>query len=119
LPSTLGHARLPETAIVEYAVRLKKGKNMDDLNTYANVITHALCWAKSIKDLLPKKERTRVDTFIDELKVKETSLAEEMGYPLCRCTWPPTIMLKCKDELYEYHCPACGQEGALGQLRER
>ena len=91
---------------------------MENLQSYATAISTALSWAKSIKDLLPEKEKPQAEQFINNLQLQEIALAQDLGYPTCRCTWPPTIMLKSKDELYEYYCPNCNQTGALGKLLE-
>jgi hypothetical protein len=90
----------------------------EELTTYTKLFSTISDWLVQIRSHLPKKEQEAATSLIQELKVREVGSAQLLGYPICRCSWPPTIMLKKKDVLYDYYCPACGQEGALGQLLE-
>jgi len=90
----------------------------EELKSYASVIDHALKWAKSVKEMLPAKEKEKAESIISELQLVDIKAAQQLGYPTCRCSWPPSIMLKKKGELYTYYCPNCQQGGALGELLE-
>jgi hypothetical protein len=68
-----------------------------------------------VKDLLPTDpKRQGVERRLIEaersLQMAEAQVAKALGYPLCRCTWPPQIMLskglKGQDEIFG--CPRCG-----------
>ena len=67
----------------------------------------------SAKDLLPdspKKEAAAQSLRLAEqtFRIAETQAAEELGYHLCRCTWPPQIALR---ELSgAQRCPACQRD---------
>ena len=41
-----------------------------------------------------------------QFRIAETKLAEDLGYQLCRCTWPAQILLLRHGR---YKCPACGE----------
>jgi hypothetical protein len=69
-----------------------------------------------IRDALPKGEKSEktkqeIDTKIQEteraFKASQAELAKELGYRLCRCEFPPNVMLWNKDTRINV-CPACG-----------
>jgi hypothetical protein len=67
---------------------------------------------KGIKDLLPKGEtRAKAEAQIadaeTQLQTTEAELAKGLGFRLCRCTFPPQIMLWNKDQRASF-CPKCG-----------
>ena len=41
-----------------------------------------------------------------QLAIAEAKIAEEMGYELCRCGFPPTIM---HSDGHEWRCPKCNR----------
>ena len=64
---------------------------------------------KSAASLLPKRQR---DDALEKaaqaekaFKLAEAKTAQELGYPLCRCTFPPPIMRQQRDD--SYLCPTC------------
>ena len=68
--------------------------------------------------LLPKDaEKERIRRALDEaersLELANAKLAHELGYPLCRCVFPPKPMLWDK-AASEFVCCACGREGDRG-----
>jgi hypothetical protein len=68
---------------------------------------------KSAKDLLPdspKKKAAEQSLHLAEqaFKIAETQAAEDLGYHLCRCTWPPQIALR--QGTGAQVCPACGRD---------
>ena len=67
----------------------------------------------SAKDLLPdspKKEAAAQSLRLAEqsFRIAETQAAQELGYALCQCTWPPQIALLQRD--HSRRCPACGRD---------
>ena len=42
-------------------------------------------------------------------KLAESEIAQNLGYQLCRCTWPPQIMLSIEQEEHgeKFQCPKC------------
>lgn len=47
-----------------------------------------------------------------KLRIAEAQAAQDLGYELCRCTFPPQIMLS-KDGRH-WKCPKCGSERTTG-----
>jgi hypothetical protein len=70
---------------------------------------------KSVIDILPKREKEEASRKIHEveekLQVAEAQIAKGLGYELCKCTWPPQIMLHAGDAEYgeKFRCSACGR----------
>lgn len=68
---------------------------------------------KSVKDLLPdsaKKQAVEQSLRLAEqaFRIAESQAAEELGYHLCDCTWPPQIALRqCNGSR---RCPSCGRD---------
>ncbi|KAA0226938.1 hypothetical protein EDS67_18665 [candidate division KSB1 bacterium] len=69
---------------------------------------------KKAKDLLPDSpDKEAVDKGFAEaeqaFRLAEAKAAKELGYQLCRCTWPPQIMLSIGHEEYgeKFQCPKC------------
>jgi predicted RNA-binding Zn-ribbon protein involved in translation (DUF1610 family) len=74
----------------------------------------ALSLLKSARDLLPKSpQKEAISQKLEEaekaFRIAEAKAAQELGYPLCKCTWPPQIMLAMKKKLH-FKCPECGLE---------
>lgn len=89
------------------------------LKTLFEALKAAIGLAKEAKNVLPegpKKEAfdkaiVEVQTSAEQFNVE---LAKEWGYPLCRCTFPPQIMLQTDHSGHEQHmgmfeCPKCGE----------
>lgn len=82
----------------------------------------AIAAFKSAKDLLPdSKEKKAAEEAMEKAastaKLAEAQAAQALGYPLCRCNWPPTIMLiKTQGGRQSvYHCARCGGDFLVGQ----
>lgn len=74
----------------------------------------ALEIVRRTKELLPNgKEKDTARIAINEadtaFKLAESKIAQDLGYQLCRCTWPPQIMLSIEQEEYgeKFQCPKC------------
>jgi hypothetical protein len=68
---------------------------------------------KGAKDLLPdspKKDAAAQSLRLAEetFRIAETQAAQELGYHLCACTWPPQIALRQPDG--SRRCPGCGRD---------
>jgi len=78
-----------------------------------NYFKEALSLVKDVKDILPdgiKKDaaKTAIDHAEREFKIAEGKAAIEFGYPICRCDFPPPIMLETAKD-YIFRCPTCGK----------
>jgi hypothetical protein len=72
---------------------------MFDLTSIAETfgfLRSALGLVKDAKDLLPKHQQKVVDETLQKAdqasRIAEAKLAQDLGYQLCQCTWPPRIM---------------------------
>ncbi len=82
-----------------------------------NILRGIIASFKEAKDLLPKDKSTQIKNEIGQaerqLKLAESQIAKELGYPICRCTFPPQIMLlsgQTSDKHDKYKCPNCNRE---------
>ena len=70
---------------------------------------------KSVIDMLPKREKEAASQKLveveEKLQIAEAQIAKGLGYEICRCTWPPQIMLHAGEAEYgeKFRCPACGR----------
>jgi hypothetical protein len=73
----------------------------------------ALDLFKSAKDELPKEVADKAQAQIDKaetaLKNGEAEFAKKLGFRLCRCEFPPQIMLW-KADIRKNVCPKCGDK---------
>ena len=80
--------------------------------TALSLVKNALDLVKSGKDLLPESKKSAVETAIHQaeqsLKIAEAKAAEELGYYLCKCTWPPQIALR--EPNGAHRCPTCHRD---------
>jgi hypothetical protein len=72
---------------------------------------------KALKDFLPKgTKRDQVEAKLADagrqIALGESQLALSLGYKLCKCTFPPTIMLRTGliDGRENCSCPQCGAD---------
>lgn len=95
--------------------------DLTDLKVAFDTLKIAIAIAKEAKDLLPEGEKKQ--TLVNSLsaaerqtQIAEAQVANALGYQLCRCTFPPQIMLRIgyKTQDYAVHehfrCPQCGNE---------
>lgn len=93
--------------------------NIESFRIALELFNKALTTVKQIKDLLPQSPQKEVvaKTLIEAetaFKIAETKAAEELGYRLCQCTWPPQIMLALKNG--NLKCPHCGHEEHMSMI---
>jgi hypothetical protein len=93
--------------------------DMNEIDTYIRASRSALDLFKSLRGLLPKgPDADAADEQLDRaekaLRASEAELAKALGYELCKCTFPPQIMLSQgrhpvhDKEIFE--CPKCGKQ---------
>ncbi len=79
------------------------------------ILSSLVTTVKSVIDMLPKKEKEaalrQLAEAEEKFKIAQTQIAKELGYEICRCTWPPQIMLHAGEAEYgeKFRCPACGR----------
>jgi len=91
---------------------------MFDLKTFSDGISlfeKVVSAVKSVVDMLPKREKEDASRKLieieEKLQIAEAQIAKGLGYELCKCTWPPQIMLHAGEAEYgeKFRCPACGR----------
>jgi hypothetical protein len=85
--------------------------NLETIKSVVSLFGQTLVFFKQAKDMMPKgAQRDAAEKSIAEaeqaLALAQAKAAQEMGYELCRCTWPPQICLRVdgRDNI----CPKCG-----------
>jgi hypothetical protein len=83
-----------------------------DLVEYLGAAKTALDILKGIQSELPKSEQSdkaheQIAKAETSLQLSQAELAKALGYKLCRCAFPPPIMLWKKDQRVHV-CPDCG-----------
>jgi hypothetical protein len=81
---------------------------------YIGAIKTVIDIFKGIKSELPAGEKAEkaqagIDKAEAALKTAEADVAKTLGFKLCKCTFPPQIMLW-KENLKTNVCPSCGHE---------
>lgn len=78
------------------------------------MIQSAVSVIRSVKDFFPKGSKSQeledaLTKAENKLKLSEATFAKDLGYPLCKCTWPPQIMISIGEVDYgqKYKCPGC------------
>lgn len=96
----------------------REGTDMCYLNTVTDGITllgSVVSTVRAVIDVLPKKEKEEASEKLLEIENKlqaaEAQIAKGLGFELCKCTWPPQIMLLAGEVEYgeKFSCPACGR----------
>lgn len=91
---------------------------MFDLKVFSegvSMLGNVVSSVKTVIDMLPKREKEEASRKFKEveekLQVAEAQIAKGLGYELCKCTWPPQIMLHAGDTEYgeKFRCSACGR----------
>jgi hypothetical protein len=88
------------------------GGIFQDIIQYIHSVKEVLDLLKAGVGLLPSAKRVEVGQKIaaakDALKRADAALAQQLGFELCRCTYPPQIMLWHEQEKVT-KCPRCGR----------
>lgn len=78
------------------------------------MLTSALSLVREAKELLPDNDKKKsmedkLDAAEKATKTAEAQIAQSLGYQLCKCTFPPQIMLSAgyRENREEFRCPAC------------
>lgn len=87
----------------------------EDLESALNRFRDAVAIATEAKDMLPvgEKKKTLENVLVQAATNSESAkaqIAQVLGYHLCRCTFPPQIMLCVvdqKDSSDRFQCAAC------------
>lgn len=80
-----------------------------------SLLGSVLSTVQAAVDILPKREKEEASKQLLEveknLRAAEAQIAKGLGFELCKCTWPPQIMLLVGDVEYgeKFCCPACGR----------
>lgn len=91
---------------------------MESIKLGLTLFSEALGLVKKAKDVLPEsKDKEAIEKSLEEadqaVHVAEAQIAKALGYNLCKCTFPPQIMLSngYKESNYtheeEFICPKC------------
>jgi hypothetical protein len=96
----------------------QKGYYMFDLKVFSDGVSllgSVVSTVKSVIDILPKREKAdaleKLHEVEEKLQIAQAQAAKGLGYELCRCSWPPQIMLHTGEAEYgeKFRCPACGR----------
>lgn len=83
---------------------------IEELKAGLSLFGEAVAILKALLPLLPAKQRKEVEEKLADAETKfleaRAKTAKELGYRLCRCTYPPQIMLFVADEKADV-CPRC------------
>jgi hypothetical protein len=104
---------------------------LEAFNSGITLLRGALGLIRDLREELPPDKRKAVDQALDQAE-KSTALAEAqiasaLGYQLCRCTFPPQIMLfvgydaqaTYQEEAAVHKCFRCGNETLPPAVRRR
>jgi hypothetical protein len=87
---------------------------MFDLKLFSDgvsLLASVVSTVKSAIDILPKKQKNsalqKLREAEEKLQVAQARTAKALGYEICRCAWPPQIMLHAGDTEYgeKFRCP--------------
>ena len=96
--------------------------DFDALATGVGIVSQIFSIFKSAKDLLPADRREEVAGLIDraekEFQIFEASAAKKFDYHLCKCGFPPGIMVLVPGRDDAYKCPKCGRVADYSSLYE-
>ena len=95
--------------------------DLQSLESGLGLLRGALDSMKAVKDLLPKgPKRNEVESRLQDAErqvaLSESQIAQSLGYKLCKCTFPPRIMLS-RGVLYDqenFVCPKCNRHSVRG-----
>ena len=92
--------------------------DIEALRTALELLAGALSALRQAKDLLPEGSQKNdaaeaLEQAERQLRLAEAKAAQALGYELCRCTFPPQIMLFTGEDDH-YRCPKCDYEKHTG-----
>lgn len=103
--------------------------DLQDISEYIRISKDAMELMKSAVGLLPKgaekdEAEQKLRAADEALQRSDARLAQDLGYKLCQCRFPPQIMLSQgyheTHNVEIYKCPGCGKqdpsEHKIGQL---
>lgn len=95
-----------------YQLRENYMIDYDSIKDGMDALKQGISVIKGIKDLLPDgQNKDKVNKKIEEaerlLKIGDAKVAQELGYSLCKCTFPPQIMIE--NEVGKNICTNCGK----------
>jgi len=93
---------------------------MEQIKVGLSLFSEAVGLAKKTKDLLPEsKDKDVISQSLESAdkaaKLAEVQVAQALGYQLCKCTFPPQVMLSKGYKVQNYHheeefvCASCGK----------
>jgi hypothetical protein len=88
---------------------------MDSFKAGIELLLAVIPALKGIIDKLPNSsEKTiaaqNLEHAEQQFRIAEAKAAKGLGYPLCRCTFPPQVMLLTEQAGEHYRCPKCNRE---------
>ncbi len=88
---------------------------LENISEGITLLRQGMSLMKEIKWFIPSKSkkailRKNLEKAERELKIGEAKLAQGFGYPLCRCVFPPPIMLLDGDDNFIFKCPLCDRK---------
>jgi len=94
----LPSAKPASACLSQGASLLMSDSLFQDIADYIRVSKDAITLLKSAFSLLPRGEKrdeaeSKIKAAEEALKRSDAALAQKLGYQLCRCTYPPQIML--------------------------
>ena len=100
-------------------------EGFNEIKAALDLFRSAVGTVSGLRDLLPEGEKREAATKTLEeaskaAEIAEATIAQALGYELCRCEFPPIPMLKIghltpygtRDTKDVYECPKCGQNTA-------
>jgi hypothetical protein len=89
-----------------------------EITSILGIARAAIDIGKEAKELLPEgQDKSNIETRLvkteKELAIAEAETAKELGYDICKCTFPPQIMLFNKDSGAS-QCPNCNHKISKG-----
>jgi hypothetical protein len=87
--------------------------DLESIKSAFGLAGQALGLLKQAKEMIPEgAQRDAAEKSIADAEqafsLAEAKAAQELGYELCRCTWPPQICLRIDGR--DHICPKCGHQ---------
>lgn len=104
------------------------GIDTDGIQSALDLFKSGLDILKSARSMLPDGKKSsqllaQIETAERQLHLAEAQIAKSLGYPICRCNFPPSVMLKVRTDIDTnikiFQCLLCGDENPDGQTLKR